>query len=183
MLIEHIVVLITGFAQPRNISNGMQALAKRLHAAGQAASFPVATRVHQATWRVDVRALVRSTLTLDGIPELTIAGHSYGGWAAHRIAWEFQKAGRPVNNLLLTDAVDKRDEGVKNDKLLIVPKNVERLWSWRQQKRRPRGSTVRLESSHTEWVVNEIVEGVKHARMDELPAFQEAVFNLVARGQ
>lgn len=151
------VVLVTGFAQPAKISNGLAELREKLH------SFDLAL-LESSSWKTPEQEIARR-ISCAKPDRVILVGHSYGVWRLTKVAW------------LLPYGVDDffSADGVSRDRprMLTIPTNVFRLHSWRQDNSIIKGSPIAI-APPTVHLVDEWVD-CKHHQVDEHPAFQAAV--------
>jgi hypothetical protein len=157
------LVLATGFAQPRKISNGMRKIKNAL---------PVGVlwelhsyKEHEEIPEVAARIAV--------CKRLVFVGHSWGTWYLNLLAAELDGMAS-VGDLFLADPVTRPPGGT-----LTIPLNVNRLHVWSKRDGAiPTAEIVIPDGSMTQLATNEVVD-VGHAKVDDLKEFRAAVLTAV----
>lgn len=153
------VVLATGFAQPRKISNGMRKIKNALPDG-------VRWELHSYKEHEEIPEVAARLTTCD---RLVFVGHSWGTWYLGLLAAELDGI-VSVGDMFLADPVTRPPGGK-----MTIPLNVNRLHVWSKPGGAiPTAEIVIPEGSMTQLVTNEVVD-VGHAKVDDLKEFRAAV--------
>jgi pimeloyl-ACP methyl ester carboxylesterase len=172
---RRLVILITGFLKPHAFG-GLVELALAL----QQLMLPgVEVRLYR--WHEHDR-IVKETREYDP-DEIIIVGHSYGVSTGMFVAWTLSEY--TIKHFVSTDGVWRPDihkpsfKSLKKWHHLLVPTNIEKLWTFRQSKGRITGHSFAGEKINEQWIFDETPKGYRHAVMDRLPELFTLVKNLV----
>jgi pimeloyl-ACP methyl ester carboxylesterase len=164
-----ITILATGLAQPKRLSNGLATIRDRILETDPAAD------VRTYSWRQynQIPDIARKILReWNADTRLVLVGHSWGGWFVCQLAAQYPLF---VSAMLLADAVNRPPSAS-----LFVSCGVDRIYAWRQTSGVIRGSEIAI-TRGTTWEVDETVD-VPHHRVDEWPAFADAVVREATQG-
>ena len=173
------IYVIPGFLQDRGGDNGMVSLWKSLHMMYSDYS----TRVELAHWNSDWRAHAEciNRMCCTDYAKVVIAGYSWGGYSSTLLAKELAKHGQKVKQMVLCDAVYRHKYWLGNWRALWpyskikIPKNVEEVTWFKQERNYPRGHKLKPESDITK--INSPIElKYKHQKCDDSYVFHKEVF-------
>lgn len=180
-------ILVSGYTQSRGTYHGILRLREELVAAGF--NDGTTKRVWYVTWKTNWKRLARdlaTVCTVHGLkPKVLVAGYSYGGWGALRLAKALEPLGVDVDVMVLSDPVGRpwwwpRPLPAITSllsrywawKLRVAP-NVHLLHSYYQQTNRPQGHL--LKATNGTKMTPPVKLPKPHERMDDAAEFHGQV--------
>ena len=180
-------ILVSGFTQRLGRVNGLLRLRESLVEEGF--NCGPRWRTYYLEWRADFAQLasdVQNCGTIHGVrPLVNLAGYSYGGWGALRLAAELEARGISVPVLTLVDPVARapwvpRPLPTLSSMLsrywsrrLRVPGNVGLVHEFFQRLNRPQGHRLLLEPQTQVGSVTELA--LRHDQIDDAPPVHHCV--------
>lgn len=113
-----------------------------------------------------------------------LAGYSWGGYTAIKLAQQLAKRGLRVRHIILSDAVYRHHYWLGQWRALVpwtkivIPKNVQEVTWFYQRQNLPRGHNIVALNGKT--IINPgiSVHGITHKYMDDCDQFHEAVLRI-----
>lgn len=175
--VERWIVCVTGFMQPEGRVTGVESLQDELHRQCLCKHTRVILKAWcDSPWHIAERIWNRRPYTKP--PKVVLIGYSWGGFTANKIAWELRDRGIPVEAMVLCDPVWRsrtwafRWLSMLDCWSILVPENVETLYTWRQVRNQPSGAHLLLQNKDaTNWKVNVVRKDVTHQYIDDDPHF------------
>ena len=180
-------IVVSGFGEDRGDYHGTLNLREKLIAAGHGCGLD--NRVWYVPWTVNVNQLVHDLHNVCMVhklrPLINIAGYSYGGWAALRIADQLGFRGYLTHHLTLCDPVARPHWlpqpipalssllGRRFSRRLKVPITVLNLYGFYQLQNRPQGHRLHVTANTN--VVYSTQLNKMHSEMDDTSEFHDSV--------
>lgn len=173
MAFDKAVIICTGLGKPRFTNTGLVKCQREL-----SKQVPASTVVELYRW--DHYERILDDLERWEPQEIVFIGHSYGTSCLAFVSEKMQEIWPNVriDDFLSTDGVWREDidridrDSLSDDHKIIIPNNVDRLYTWRQRKGPIRGHGFEIKPPTT-WEVDIWVGNSKHIAMDRNEQFLE----------
>ncbi|MEM1214008.1 MAG: hypothetical protein AAGI68_17120 [Planctomycetota bacterium] len=184
--LQTIHIPVMGFTQTTRNPTGQETLWRLL----RSVSAPEHWVYSPLPWDTDPKAIaahiVRNTAP---DADINVYAYSWGaGWFLPRLARELHRWGRWINQAVLCDPVYRSPNPLLRGRSLLnrwwaptipIPHNVRELHIFRQAKNKPAGHRVRPDNPRLTTIVRDVhIDGLRHAEMDDLPAYHDLCLQL-----